>query len=123
MGDNKGYIKKADNRGSVNISEEVIAIIAASAAAEVSGVYGLSTAPGREITQKLGRRGSAKGVKISVEDEDVVIDIQIMVEMGTPINEVGSEIQNVVKSAVETAVGLTVKAVNVHVCGIALKKN
>jgi len=123
MGDNKGYIKKTDENGSVNISEEVLAIIAATAAMEVEGVYGLNSSHGREITQKLGRKGSAKGVKISVDDDDLSIDIQIMVEMGTSINDVGAEIQNAVKSAVESAVGLTVKTVNVHICGIALKKN
>jgi len=124
MGDNKGYIRKSDDRGSVNISEDVIAVIAAAAASEVEGVHGMFAPYGREITHKIARKGAAKGVRILVgEDSSVSIDIQLFAEMGFSINEVGQKVQTAVKSAVEQAAGLTVGAVNVHICGIALRKD
>ena len=42
MGENKDYITHPDEKGSVNISEEVISVIAAAAAMETEGVAGLS---------------------------------------------------------------------------------
>ena len=124
MGENKGYIRKMDEKGSVNISGDVIAVIAANASIEVEGVHGLFASQGKEITNKIARKTASKGVKISVgEADDIAIDIQIVTEAGISINEVGDKVQNAVKRAVEDAAGLTVSAVNVHVCGIVLKKD
>ena len=123
MGEYKGYIRSADEKGSVNISEDVIAAIAAAAAAEVEGVHGLSASHGKEITQVIGKRALTKGVKISVENDNIAIDVHIMVEMGCSISEVGAEVQKAVISAVEAAAGITVAAVNVVICGISLKRD
>ena len=123
MGDNKGYITSTDERGSINISEEVIALIAASAATEVEGVHGLFMSHGRDLAQMLSRKSLSRGVKIGVEEKNVTIDINIMADMGCAVNEVGAEVQKAVKSAVEAAAGLTVNTVNIHICGIYLKKD
>ena len=123
MGENKGYIKNADERGSINISEDVIAVIASAAAAEVEGVHGMFLAPSKDIANMLGRKGMSKGVKLAIDEDDITIDVSIMAEMGYSVSEVGAEVQRVVISAVEAAVGVVVKAVNVHICGVALKKN
>ena len=123
MGENKGYITNTDERGSINISEDVIALIAAAAATEVDGVAGLFPSHSRDISPKLGRKGLSKGVKISVEEKKVTIDINIIADLGSAVNEVGAEVQTAVINAVEAAAGLTLDAVNVHVCGIYLKKD
>jgi uncharacterized alkaline shock family protein YloU len=122
MGDNKGYIKSADDRGSVNISEEVIAIISAVAAIEVEGVSGLFISPGKELTNVVGRKGLSRGVKLFVEGDDVTIDVHVVAEIGVPVSEMGVQVQKAVISAVESAAGIKIAAVNVHVCGIALRK-
>ena len=122
MGENKGYVRNTDEKGSINISEEVIAVIAAAAASEVEGVYGLHASHGKEITQVTGKRWRTRGVRISADGDDITIDVQIMADMGFAVNEVGAEVQKAVISAVEAAAGITVAAVNVHVCGISLKR-
>ena len=121
MGENKGYIKNTDERGSVNISEEVVAVISAAAAIEVEGVYGLFASPGKELTSMISRKGLSKGVKLCIDENDVTIDVHIIAEMGFPVNEVGENVQRAVISAVEAAVGITVGEVNVHICGVSLK--
>jgi len=121
MAENK-YIVSSDERGSVNISEDVVAVIAATAAAEVEGVHGLFVSHNKEITNMLGRKGHSKGVKLCIEDDDITIDVNVIAEMGFSVNEVGAEVQKAVMSAVEDTVGVTVKEVNVSICGIALKK-
>ena len=123
MADNKGYIKSADEKGSINISEDVIAVIAAAAASEVEGVHGLFFTPGRELTNMLGRKSLSRGIKMLIDGEKLVIDVYIMADMGYSVSDVGAEIQKAVMSAVEAAVGVTVSSVNVHICGVSLKKN
>ena len=122
MGENKGYIKSVDERGSVNISEEVIAVIAAVAAVDVEGVSGLFVSPGREITKMVGKRGLSKGVKLNIEGDDISVDVYIVVQMGVSVSEVGAQVQREIISAIESATGIKVGAVNVHICGIALKR-
>ena len=123
MGDHKGYIRSADEKGSINISEDVVAIIASNAASEVEGVNGFYFSQGKEITSMIGKRGTPKGVKLTIADDVVSFDVYIVVDMGFSVNEVGEKVQKNVISAVEDAVGAKVGEVNVHICGVALKKN
>ena len=122
MSEYKGYIISSDDKGSINISEEVIAVIAASAAAEVEGIHGPYVSHSVEFANIRGRKGLAKGVKLSIDGEDVIIDINIIVELGFSVSEVGAEVQRAVMTAVQDAAGAKVSAVNVNVCGISLKK-
>ena len=122
MGEGKGYIRNTDEKGSINISEEVIAVIAGVAAIDVDGVYGLFVSHGKELTSMIGRKGLAKGIKLQTDEDGVSIDVSVLVEMGYSVSQVGEDIQRGVASAVESAVGVTVSAVNVNICGVSLKK-
>ena len=122
MADSKGIIINADEKGSINISEDVVVIIAATAAAETEGVHGLFASHNKEITNMLVKKGLSKGVKLYIEGDDITIDINVIAEMGFSVNEIGAKVQKAVISAVEDTMGVTVKAVNVSICGIALKK-
>jgi len=123
MGEQKDYIRTSDEKGSINISEDVVAIIAASAAMEVDGVYSLYYSHSKEITHLIGRKGFAKGVDLTIDGDDVGIDVHIVTELGFSVSEVCVSVQKAVMAAVEDAVGAKVSAVNVHVSGVALKKN
>ena len=122
MGEQKGYIRNADEKGSINISEDVVAIIAASAAMDVEGVHGLHYSHGKELTHMIGKRGFSRGVRLQTEGDVITIDVHIVADIGYSVSEVGAAIQKAVVSAVEDTVGVKVKAVNVHICGVALKK-
>jgi uncharacterized alkaline shock family protein YloU len=123
MGENKDYVAYTEERGSINISEEVLAIIAGGAALDVDGVAGLYSTPGRDIAELLGKKNLARGVKIRVEDKSITADIYIMAAYGSAVNEVGAAIQNAVATALESTTGLTVVSVNIHICGISFKKD
>jgi len=112
MNENKEYIVHPDEMGSIHISEDVLAAIAANAAAEVEGVSGLLTVPGT-------KRSAAKGVRLALKGEETVIDLFLMVKYGQPIPEVAERVQSAVAGAVEAMAGLTAAAVNVHVGGVA----
>lgn len=122
MGENRDYITYADEKGSVNISEEVISILAGTAAMETEGVAGLSSPTGKEVVDKLGRKAISKGIRVKSIDGEVKVDVFIMIKFGTTIGEVSQNIQENVKNSVESVTGLTVSRVNVHICGVVFGK-
>lgn len=111
-----------DDLGTVHIAEEVIASIASLAAAEVEGVGGLSMGGGVELSDLLGKKHMAKGVKIAVENNAVTCDVYLLVKRTHPILKVSQAVQENVKTHIESMTGLDTPIVNVHVVGIAFEK-
>ncbi len=104
----------------IQIADDVVAVIAGVAVAEVPGVAGMSGGFAGGITEVLsGKKNLAKGIKVDVGEKETKIDVNIIVEYGSRIPDVAFEIQNRVKKAVETMTGLKVVAVNVHVQGVS----
>lgn len=114
----KDYVTHPDEKGSVNISEEVIAAIAANSALETEGVTSLATAGGSD---RRGRKSSQKGVKIYIEDEIIVVDVWLITKMGIPVNSTAVKVQESIKTSIESMTGFSVSEVNVHVCGVGVK--
>lgn len=109
---------KTENEG-IQISNDVIAVIAGVAVSEVTGVAGMAGGFAGGITEVLsGKKNLAKGIKVDSNGSEAKIDVNIIVEYGTRIPDVAFEIQNRVKKAVENMTGLKVEEVNVHVQGV-----
>ncbi len=109
---------KTGNEG-IQISNDVVAVIAGVAVAEVPGVAGMAGGFAGGITEVLsGKKNLAKGIKVEVAETQAKIDVNIIVEYGSRIPDVAFEIQNRVKKAVESMTGLKVEEVNVHVQGV-----
>ncbi len=109
---------KTEQEG-IQISNDVIAVIAGVAVSEVSGVAGMAGGFAGGITEVLsGKKNLAKGIKVEATETEAKIDVNIIVEYGTRIPDVAYEIQNRVKKAVESMTGLDVEEVNVHVQGV-----
>lgn len=102
----------------IKIADDVVATIAGIAASEIDGVVGMSGNMVSGISQLLGKKQLTKGVKVTITDSDVVLDISIVVEYGKKIPEVAGAIQQAVASAVGDMTGLNVLAVNVHVAAV-----
>ena len=108
--------------GNICIADDVVASIAGIAATEVKGVSKLNGNISKELIGKLGKKNLANGVKINIEDGNVVCDISLEIEYGTSIRKVSEEVQTKVKQAIENMTGLNVSLVNVAVSGIKLEK-
>lgn len=127
MGEEKKTNKKEDeiviNEGenNIEISNDVVAVIAGMAASEVSGVAEMSGGFAGGISEVLsGKKNLAKGIKVEIlENKESRIDVNIIVEYGARIPEVAFEIQKRVKKSVENMTGLNVLEVNVHVQGVS----
>ncbi|MCL2356125.1 MAG: Asp23/Gls24 family envelope stress response protein [Defluviitaleaceae bacterium] len=105
---------KKDQSGAVRISDEVLTVIAATAATEADGVLRMSAKP--------ARKQLAKCTSISVKNKTVTIALSIAVRFGSKIHEVSSDVQKRVKTAIETMTGLSVAEVNVKVSAIVGEK-
>lgn len=117
--ENKNY---EENQGIVKISDEVVSVIAGIAAGEIKGVEELQQA-GNNISQLLkGKKNVAKSVKVTLNEENAIIDLNLAVEYGVKIPEVVSSVQENVKKTVEAITGLKVEAVNINVQNIYLPK-
>lgn len=117
MSDNKDKIVTANESGSINYANDVLAKIAALATDEIDGVMGTS---GGGLSDMLGVKN--RGIKVSLEDEKAVIDLNIVVEYGKKLHEVSRAVQENVKKAIESMTALKVEAVNVHVHSIHVEK-
>ena len=117
----ENYIVRQDERGSINISEEVIAVMVGAAIREVEGVAGLSNTIGSELADFINRKSVTKGVKVQFDEEKIVVDVIVMVRFGVKIGEVGVKVQETVANAVESMTGLD-SVVNVHISGISYEK-
>lgn len=119
MAENKQYITKTQENGSVMISEDVIVTIVTQAVRDVEGVVGLSVKPGADIIEMIGKRGSGKGVKITIgQSNELYIDCNVNISYGQSVVAVATAIQEAVSSTVESMTGVTVASVNVNVCDI-----
>ena len=107
-----------ENEG-IQISNDVIAVIAGVAVSEVQGVSSMAGGFAGGISEVLsGKKNLAKGIKVDKDENKVKIDVNIIVEYGTRIPDVAFDIQNRVKTSVENMTGLKVEEVNVHVQGV-----
>ena len=106
-----------ENEG-IQISNDVIAVIAGVAVSEVQGVSSMAGFAGGISEVLSGKKNLAKGIKVDKEENKVKIDVNIIVEYGTRIPDIAFEIQNRVKTSVENMTGLKVEEVNVHVQGV-----
>lgn len=124
MAEAKEYYTQTMENGSIQISEDVIAAVAASAVLETEGVSGLSTNLGSDIAEMLGMKNAGKGITLtSGKDNALCIDCDIVAGFGVSVFELAKNVQQSVKSAVESVTGLTAAQINVNVCGIALPKD
>ena len=115
----KGKIEEETNNNNIEISSDVVAVIAGMAASEVAGVAEMAGGFAGGISEVLsGKKNMAKGIKVDIQGKEVKIDVNIIVEYGARIPDVAFEIQKRIKKSVESMTGLSANEVNVHVQGV-----
>lgn len=105
------------SEGSCIISGDVIASIAATAAAEVPGVAALAGRPA-DLRGIVTNTPANKSVRVMNTENETVLDVYVDLLEGAKIQDVASQIQQSVKVAVQSMTGKPVTRVNVHVQGM-----
>ena len=118
----EAYTLKDDgNDGVVSIADDVVAMIASIAATEVEGGASMVGNITNELMSRVGMKKLTKGVKVSVIDGKVNVDLAITIDYGYNIPETCQSVQSKVKAAVENMTGLDVDVVNIRIGGINMK--
>ncbi|MDQ3931163.1 MAG: Asp23/Gls24 family envelope stress response protein [Chloroflexota bacterium] len=109
--------------GKIEVSPRAISHLASRATQRSYGVVGLAARNARPGWAELLRRDELyKGVDVTINDGQVIIDLYVVLEYGTRISEVARNIMSNSKFAVESALGVPVVQVNVNVQGIRVSK-
>lgn len=119
---NTHVLQDDDNKGVVQIADDVVAMIAGLAATEVKGVAAMAGNITNEVMHKTGKKNLSKGVKVSVNGKRVKISLAIMMEFGFNIPGTCSKVQDRVKSAVENMTGLEVTDVDIRIASVEMRK-
>jgi uncharacterized alkaline shock family protein YloU len=116
----------ATGDGQITVAENVVQKIAGKACREIAGVHAMGTGGTRAfgaIRERIpGSTGPnvAQGVGVEVGETEAAIDLDIVVEYGVSIAELGRSIQRNVKQTVERMTGLRVVEVNIAVDDVYL---
>ena len=112
--------------GKITVAQGVVQKIAGKACREMGGVHAMGTSGSRmfgSIRERIpGSSGPnvSQGVGVEVGETEAAIDLDIVVEYGVSIAELGRSIQRNVKQAVERMTGLHVVEVNIAVDDVYL---
>ncbi|ABO66410.1 MULTISPECIES: Asp23/Gls24 family envelope stress response protein [Geobacillus] len=106
--------------GRIEISNEVIAMIAGGAAVDCYGIVGMASKNQIRdgLSEILRRENFSKGVIVREENGEVHIDMYIIVSYGTKISEVAHNVQSKVKYTLDQTLGLAVQSINIYVQGV-----
>lgn len=122
MADTKDYLVQQQENGSILISAEVVASIAANAVREVEGVYGLSLTSTLDLSAILGKKNLRKGMSVTIDGDQIEIGCNLIVRLGETVMTVAKNVQDSIAGEVEAMTGIRPTKVNVHVCGVAAPK-
>ena len=114
------------SEGQITVAENVVQKIAGKACREIAGVHAMGNSGTRAFGAVRDRiPGStgpnvAQGVGVEVGEREAAVDLEIVVEYGVAIAELGRSIQRNVKQSVERMTGLHVVEVNIVVDDVYL---
>lgn len=108
--------------GTVQIADEVVAIIAGLAATEVEGVVSMAGNITNDIVGKLGMKNLSRGVKVEVLEGVVSVRLALNIRYGYSIPETCQKVQERVKTAIENMTGLEVADVNISITEVVLEE-
>lgn len=105
--------------GTLIITEEAVAAIAAAAALDCPGIAGMATRGIQEgLADMLGHPSLARGVDVTLTAEGARIVLDVLVTYGTRIAQAAEEVAARVRQAVEALTGISVIHLELRVQGV-----
>ncbi|MBQ6582999.1 MAG: Asp23/Gls24 family envelope stress response protein [Mogibacterium sp.] len=107
------------SNGEIVIEDQVIAEYVSEEVLRYEGVSRLVGGITESFSKNiLGREPASQGIRITRDEDHIRINIHIIVYYGVNIPQIAYDIQNSVKTVIESYTGLIVDAVNIGVEGI-----
>ncbi|MBM7097283.1 MULTISPECIES: Asp23/Gls24 family envelope stress response protein [Alteribacter] len=112
---------KAD-LGKVEISPEVIEVIAGLAGSEIEGVATMRGNFASGVAERLGRKNNhGKGVKVDLQEDGITVDVFVITNYGVSIPDVCKKVQENIFQTLKNMTAIELIGVNVHVVGVQLE--
>ncbi len=117
-------IEKTNKFGTINVSDEAIAMLAGGVVTECYGVVGMASQQVFKdgLAELLKGENYSKGVIVRRGDTGFELDVYIVVSYNVKISEVVLEVQKKTKYMLEKTLGQKFDSVNVYVQGIKVDK-
>jgi uncharacterized alkaline shock family protein YloU len=110
---------QASPDGTVKVAESAIISVIHQTVLSCYGVVGMAPRGfSSTVGKRLGFNSTARGIDIAVEDDRVSIELSLVVEYGTPIFQVATNVMQTVKFQVERTLDLEVEQINVTIDGL-----
>lgn len=107
--------------GKIEISNDVIMTVIREAVKDVEGIVSFSSGVSDSLTEVFSKKTSSKrGVKIHKGDEEIVVNISVIIQLGVRIPEVIEKVQKRIKEMVQSMTDIPVQQVNVYVQDIEI---
>jgi uncharacterized alkaline shock family protein YloU len=99
--------------GTIEMSTNVVATVAALAARDIPGIHSL----GKSRLIPFGG-GASRGVAAEVGKEEAAIDVEVIIEHGADIRELGAELRQRIATEVDKMTGRRVVEVNIDIVDV-----
>ncbi|WP_163537741.1 Asp23/Gls24 family envelope stress response protein [Gracilibacillus sp. YIM 98692] len=109
--------------GKVEISPDVLEVIAGIAATEIPGVSSMRGNIASGVVERLGKKAHGKGIKVELTEDSVLIDVFIVIDYGYSIPKIAEKIQHNIRHAITNMTAIDIKEINIHVVGVHLEQN
>ena len=107
-------------KGEISYNKDIVLSIIKTATMEIEGVSALSQNFG-SLLSRWFNGNYADGVRIRMSESVVSINIYICVFFPYNVSEISYRVQENVKNAVTTMLGLEIDKINVHILGVDFK--
>jgi uncharacterized alkaline shock family protein YloU len=111
---------KQTEYGMIEISTTAIATLVSYTVTRTYGVVGMATSNLASDIAATITRDPHRGVDVTINDNNIEIELYVVLEYGTRIASVATSIINSVRYTVEKHSGMPVKSVSVHVQGLRI---
>ncbi len=118
----KDLLTSEGDYGRIDVSKDVIAIIAGLATVDVEGVVGITYQVKSGTYSLVQKDNFSKGIDIKVSDDGVTVSINLMTDYEKGIYSVAKEVQKRVKEMIEKMTGKKVNRVDINVKGVKIKE-
>lgn len=115
-------IKKMLEKGTLNISEDVFAIISSIVIDEIDGIASTVSDLRDDFIRVVNKKGNQRGISVNQNEDELLIDIKISVYLGENICDLCIELQRRIIEEIKIMTGVEVTGVNVMIDSVRFKE-
>lgn len=104
--------------GRIEVVPEILLSIAERSTRKTEGVVSLAEIPNSEL-RRNNRRLRSKGILLTLEKDSVTFDIYVIMDASVNLMDTSRRLQATVVEGVDKMVGISARAVNIHVEDVA----